>query len=818
MKEQITQFDINAAFKALDELDIPAASKRNSKSSILKEAFKKTDKFEALFEDYYDVQNQEELADAAEEREAEVAKAKLARIEKIVDLEAESEEDLLPSYAGKVIIQCPQCMTLFYKKEEDLVKDESDPDVVNVNEACQHCGNVSGYNIIGKVAPVEENELDNFDTETDVSVDNDFDLDFDEAGEDKEIEVNQAEDESTDEDSLDAVDVSDEEEEEGTEKEEEEEEDKKESLDSASSSTPLVENVEKEDDYCSKCGKKICECTCNKDLTESTAEDELNKYKANLLEDAVSDDESEEAEEDCVAEKKVINEGLDDFGVVVTTEAPVVDNGVTEIVPATEQPEATTITPEPTVTGVNEYANKVMAAYQNANKWLDSIKEAIYTKMNCPFFSSYVHSLAHTMPARFDKFGDILHTVNLEIPYPATAAIDKTPITLVEAFDMIFNILNNIKTALNEFITASDKDYHGMACAAEACLNDIEAEYPMLYRLHAKAVESKDDSVAFDKFVAAYVEHKDDLLEDLAADEKETGSEALKELFNKQLVGDINIGVDAHDFGGTGNNVSVLSPGITENKNCEACEDCEENLNLNDKDVATANIDKKDKDLDELFNQQAVGDINVNLDATGFGGTNNVVDVLKGGKLKECSETLTEEDEGISEAELNALLDSKEFKKPVSEEEVEKLLNDDKELADELEDDDYEDDLDLDGIDEISDDLLENCITDSLKTVYENVESFVLSNCTCDNNKLIVEGIVKFKSGKLNSTSYVFTEAKKTNCRYKLVGINEDLSKDGKFVLKGTIQSNNKYLYVESLSYKYNIDNKLVEGLSKSHQ
>ena len=37
-------------------------------------------------------------------------------------IEAETEEDLLPSYVGKFIIQCPQCMTLFYKNEEDIEK------------------------------------------------------------------------------------------------------------------------------------------------------------------------------------------------------------------------------------------------------------------------------------------------------------------------------------------------------------------------------------------------------------------------------------------------------------------------------------------------------------------------------------------------------------------------------------------------------------------------------------------------------------------------------------------------------------------------
>lgn len=159
--------------------------------------------------------------------------------------------------------------------------------------------------------------------------------------------------------------------------------------------------------------------------------------------------------------------------------------------------------------------NAVMAAYQNANKWLDSVKEAIYINMNCPFFSSFVHTLAHTMPARFDKFGDILHTINMEIPYPATAEISKKPTNLNEAFTIIFSTLDAIKVALNAFIKCTDEKYHGMACAAEACLNDIEGEYPMLYRLQAKAKECGEDTITFDKFVGQYNEHKGDLLESL---------------------------------------------------------------------------------------------------------------------------------------------------------------------------------------------------------------------------------------------------------------------------------------------------------------
>ena len=157
MKESITKFDLEAAFKALDEIETPKASKGiKANKPALTEIFSQKSKFDALFEEYYDVGDTTELADAQEAREAEVAKAKLARIEKIVDLDADSPEDLLTSYVGKYIIQCPQCMTLFYKNPDDVVESEEDQNTVNVNEVCQHCGNESGYTLIGKVGEATE--------------------------------------------------------------------------------------------------------------------------------------------------------------------------------------------------------------------------------------------------------------------------------------------------------------------------------------------------------------------------------------------------------------------------------------------------------------------------------------------------------------------------------------------------------------------------------------------------------------------------------------------------------------------------------------
>lgn len=157
MKESITKFDLEAAFKALDDLDIPVAERGiRSNKPALNEIFSRKTKFDALFEEYYDIGSTEDLGEAQDAREAEIAKAKLARIEKIVDLDASSPDELLSSYVGKYIIQCPQCMTLFYKNQEDVETSEDDESVVNVNEICQHCGNESGYTLIGKVGAAEE--------------------------------------------------------------------------------------------------------------------------------------------------------------------------------------------------------------------------------------------------------------------------------------------------------------------------------------------------------------------------------------------------------------------------------------------------------------------------------------------------------------------------------------------------------------------------------------------------------------------------------------------------------------------------------------
>lgn len=201
MKESITKFDLESAFKALDEIDIPKADKVRANKPALTEIFSRKSKFDALMEEYYDISSNAGLEDAKDAREAEIAQAKLERIEKIVDLDAESADELLTSYVGKLIIQCPQCMTLFYKNQEDVVAAEEDPSTVNVNEVCQHCGNESGYSLIGKVGEAEPEVAEEPATEEIPEEELDLNL------EDEEAAVESPEDDLNFDDELEELDL-----------------------------------------------------------------------------------------------------------------------------------------------------------------------------------------------------------------------------------------------------------------------------------------------------------------------------------------------------------------------------------------------------------------------------------------------------------------------------------------------------------------------------------------------------------------------------------------------------------------------------------
>lgn len=162
---------------------------------------------------------------------------------------------------------------------------------------------------------------------------------------------------------------------------------------------------------------------------------------------------------------------------------------------------------------IKKPARNVMAAYQNANRYLDAIKEQLLINLHVPFFSNIIHELAHTMPQRFDKFGDILHEHHLIIPYPATFEyLIAEDFTVEDCFGSIYDSLQEIEDNLLAFIKVTEGTrLHSMACAAETLLQDITKEYTWLRIIEAQ-FKSSNSLTSWDKWVHVYWENKEHLI------------------------------------------------------------------------------------------------------------------------------------------------------------------------------------------------------------------------------------------------------------------------------------------------------------------
>jgi hypothetical protein len=101
-----------------------------------------------------------------------------------------------------------------------------------------------------------------------------------------------------------------------------------------------------------------------------------------------------------------------------------------------------------------------------------------------------------------------------------------------------------------------------------------------------------------------------------------------------------------------------------------------------------------------------------------------------------------------------------------------------------------------------------------LTEVYSNVKSFEATSCSLDEGKLIIEGKINFNSGKSKNTTFVYEAKEATNENVVLEGLNADFTTEKAFVLNCKVDTT-KCLIVESLNYKYSINNTLVEGLLK---
>ena len=72
-------------------------------------------------------------------------------IVRVIDREADTEEDLKDSYVGKVIVNCNVCHSHIFENKEDIEIDAEG--VVNIDTQCPYCGEQEGFTIVGEIAP-----------------------------------------------------------------------------------------------------------------------------------------------------------------------------------------------------------------------------------------------------------------------------------------------------------------------------------------------------------------------------------------------------------------------------------------------------------------------------------------------------------------------------------------------------------------------------------------------------------------------------------------------------------------------------------------
>ena len=861
MKESVTKFNLEAAFKALDEIEIPVARKGIAANKVnLKETFTRKSKLDLLMEDYYDVNDTEELEAAKEAREAEVAKAKLARIEKIVDLNAESEEDLLPTYVGKVIIQCPQCMTLFYKDQEDVSKSEDDPEIVNINEVCQHCGNASGYTLVGKVDQVGEEEAEEYDLDA-FEDENELNLDFPEGTE--EVDPEGTGEDARDDEELDLEPVNVDEEE--TTEEESDEEEVKESLHEDFDEEFLDEEEEEveisedelEDEELEETEEESEEVVDEEEKVVVSAEEikEIAAEAGEEVAEVVKENPEVEVEEIKEITDEVVETALD---VEDETEEEVVEDEISEEEVVEDEEVMEESLTEAEDCKIIFYCcskdNKHYTIEKSNLKPTEIRAEVNKLAKDGSVKNVYVAKVVGGKEIPLDKF---TYDPELTPGTPEYAARNKyVDEALTEAVD---KELDDKLKAHNEYIEYLKK----MIQAEEESLGKAKNEFVK------KSIQSRIDALKADLEAALPEALKDEVvadelptpeesgLEDAAENKEEVKDEDVKESLNetyyacaeidgeerrfpfnsreeaKKYIDTIQKG-EAKEFEGKKIG-STWTEDLKEETKESLTEDVIVNINVEgekeeapviipvEANVETGCLPEAECPVEPIVEPEPFVEptpevaepevaeepaVEVEDEEVEISEEELEDEEIKDEEvIEEACEPLTEENFDLTDAEMEELFNSDEFKKPISDAEVRGYLGEEKAVEEIFE-----------TIDELDDESIQNCICESLTEVYSNVENFVMESCEMNNGAFKINGTINFKSGNTSKTSYVFTEAKHTNNKLVLRGINETLSTDGNFTLETTIDSTTKTMIAEALSYSYKINNNLVEGLIKNNK
>lgn len=780
MKDFLNQFDLDNAFKALDELEYPTVKGGIRPNRVdLHEHFSRKQKTDLLIEDYYNVSSDADLEAAQEQREDEVAQAKLDRIEKIVDLDADSEEDLQAAYVGKFVIQCPQCMTLFYKKPEDVTTSEEDSSLANVGELCPNCSNDSGFTVVGKIedatpeaAPVEEAPVEGEETGMEeVSVEGeeapaeggeeDLDLDLDLG--DLDLGIEETGEQEPAEESLNLSkalkDAS-----------------KKTELDTENHSENLTLNEsndkECEDGKCDgNCEGKECDESLNnseaqKDASKNTELDtENHSENLTLNEDADLKKElgdyneyieylQKEIEADEAALKTATNDFVkDSIQRRIDANKADLDAAMPQILKdAVDEQDAVDETADDTLADLDIEADVSTdaAALQNESSAEGEeeveVKEALVEGCEGKECKEDVNILSGNSSSI--DLGD------------AGAAIGATlPLLADDAGEEQAHAESNAKMDAEISKTAYDQKDRAKAHAMVNAKMDAE-----MLNEAAMTWDEKVDKA--DELLAELVVG----INSLASPDDEDGYWFSDDAWrNRYLYYRGNFPKDVIDY--LEKNIPLYNsklPGI------EFYYDSE---------------DVPDDEYDEDDNSPA---------EVGYTLTEGVT-TNEGCKGKDCDKVITEA-ESAEDVALDKLYDSKEFRTPVSQSVIDNFFN---EAVDEVE---------IKDIEELDDKSLTETVTKYLKEVYDNVNSFSLTGCQFNEgtSQLLIKGDINFTSGKTKPTTFAFNP-----CGNRFFeGYNFDLCDTKAFRLYGKMKD--KTFFTEGIRYSYHIQDNLVEGLIRN--
>lgn len=160
------------------------------------------------------------------------------------------------------------------------------------------------------------------------------------------------------------------------------------------------------------------------------------------------------------------------------------------------------------------------------------------------------------------------------------------------------------------------------------------------------------------------------------------------------------------------------------------------------------------------------------------------------GKLTIEAEPVEEDDEDEEDEEEEVLA-------PVPDEaadDIEATANDSESEDEEVE---YDvEDFDSDSFDELGESYL--------KSVYENVSSYKTTDVSSKGNTLVVEGLIKFNSGKMKPTKFVFEASTATkNNKLRFIGENKQITRGRKaFTITGKLNGNKSFI-TERFNYNY---------------